>query len=76
MWNSLLSRVVEVSSVECFKRRLDVLLSSELLDTVLSACNRFVFFLFISCVHTVRMSKFGPQVSASGFVQVVFSRTL
>ena len=32
--NSLPSRVVEAGSVECFKRRLDGVLGSRLLDTV------------------------------------------
>ena len=34
VWNSLPSRVVEAGSVECFKRRLDVVLGSKLLDTI------------------------------------------
>ena len=32
--NSLPSRVVKARSVECFKRRLDVILGSKLLDTI------------------------------------------
>ena len=34
VWNSLPSRVVEAGSVECFKRRLDVVLGSKLLETI------------------------------------------
>ena len=34
VWNSLPSRVVEADCVECFKRRLDVVLGSKLLDTI------------------------------------------
>ena len=33
MWSSLASMVVEAGSVECFKRSLDVVLGSKLLDT-------------------------------------------
>ena len=54
MWNSLPSKVVEASSIECLKRRMDVILAENCL-TYRSAYNRFVYFLFINCVYTVRM---------------------